>query len=330
MSDSDNMDLEIWIDLGINEIVKIMEKRREDGEQRRQRFREKMENLKERYERIMERRIERMRKDGINITLEEFRNRIDPEILKKTGTLEEEEYRRLFGNTSADHLNISRNSGDLVNDNQVHSDESETDSDREVVDCEIYGIANPVKPEIKMPNISILRPMLKEPPVEETEKSEQTEQTELNTITEGTQSSVKTIRLKHVQRKHIKSKPKPKRANSQANLKKFENNSVDDTAIDKGKSAFLDSFLRQNSSLAPSETREKLRKASAKLRAIKAISGNFHSDATVDTQTSDESKKKPPARTISTDSFSIPKRGLKKRLSRPVVHNESLRNLRSK
>ena len=341
-------DLQDWIDIRIYGIVKETEARRREGEQKRQIFREKMEEIKERYERLMERKIQRMRQDGIDITLEEFRNRPTIEETKKLRTLEEEEYINLFGQGVSDSA-----LGQSVSDSADGSKKpatadvlfggSESDSDREVVDCEIYGITNPVKSESerKELDLSILRPVKKDtgisnplniirPVINETDV-EEPEASELGPITEENTGSVKTIKLKVKPKKHFK--PRPTRANSQTNLRKlFSSDAGDESATSNGNAAFLESFLRQNSSghLAPSDPKEKLRRGSAKLRAIKAFVETRPSDSKTELHSSGEpeSKKKLPTRTESSGSISNAKKGLlKKKSSKLIVQQDSLKYL---
>ena len=373
-----NTDLETWIDLRVSDIIRKMEKRRLDGEKRRTKFREKMANLKERYEKLMERRFERMRKDGTDMTLEEFRSRPDPETLRKLRNIEEEEYQQLFGDgnmpsTSVDTTKIDNspgedeeyNSDDKENDD-ANSDASDFDSDRVEVDCELYGISsshlkfqrarsniNILRPVITgqdaessslnklkslmmgkkteeprdRPDISILRPtILEEPTVEEPPRAENTE---LDTVVENVGSTVKTIKLKQKQKKHHHhhTKPKPIRANSQANflsVKKLGNKTnSDSTDISAGGNPVIHS-----------EQKEKLRKASGKASAVNAIAGNIRKDSLVEREPLHEAgtKKKPPdSTTISNSSIAITIQArsvLKKRSSRAMIHNDSMRNLR--
>lgn len=362
-----------WIDLRVKDIAIIMEKRRLEGEKRRNRFGEKMEDLKERYEKVMERRIERMRKNGINITLEEFRNRADPEMLKKSRNLEEEEYRKLFDNARAESVNSAKCIDDTAKDGEneaVHTDDSEIDSDREVVDCEMYGIPSSVEPETFRPSINILRPVVTgqsseasslnilrslvkghsvggpdvsilRPTLQEPNEGElpQTEQTELDPIAEDFQSNVKTIKLKQKHKKHHHHhvKPKPKRTNSQAMFKKIGHEHAVSDNVEGQQSInpeLVETPLCQNSSgdLLLSESKERVRKASAKLRVIKAFGGSFN-DSNIEQQSSGETetRKYPLEKTDSTRLFSMQARSvLKKTSSRSIVYNDSQHNHRTK
>ena len=314
-----------WATVRIQSIVKATEARKRKGEEKRQIFRGKIEELRERYERVMERRIQRLREDGMDITLEEFRARPSRRDRKKAVTVEEEEYRNIFGQGASGSGNQEE---DAEGGGQELFGESDSDSDREVVDYESYGISNPpeVKTEIKELDLSILRParsgfgnllniirpVMTEPTVEELEP------TELEPITEGvSQAAVKTIKLKMKPKKHH-TKPKPTRTNSQANLRKvFGSDSGDDKASTKGNSAFLETFLRQNSSghLIPSDTKEKFRLSSAKLKVIKAFRDGHSSETKKSGEVSVESdtKQKLAKRSESTDSMSIATKGLLKR-----------------
>ena len=173
-------DLETWFDVKISDINRKMERRRLEGLKRRAKFREKMANLKERYEKLMERRFARMRKDGIDLTLAEFR-RPDADALRKLRNIEEEEYNQLFGDgnvpsTSEDTTKIWDSDGEDENDNsdekddEVKSDESDFDSDRVEVDCELYGISNTqLKFHRARSNFSkILRPAVRDQGAEST------------------------------------------------------------------------------------------------------------------------------------------------------------------
>lgn len=135
-----------------SDIVNTTEKLCAEFEERRQNFSERMTELQERYDKLLERRIKRMRQDGISITLEAFRNRTDIRRLRNT-----KEHIQPSGNMALEAVTKVKNVKKSMTFEKHVSHESETDSDREIVDCEIYGIRSPTSPDARKPLAHILR-----------------------------------------------------------------------------------------------------------------------------------------------------------------------------
>ena len=378
-----NADLETWIDIKVSDINRKMERRRLEGEKRRAKFRERMANVKERYERLMERRFERMQKDGIDLTLAEFR-RPDADTIRRLRNIEEEEYNQLFGDgnvpsTSENTTKTWDSDGEAENNNsderddEVKSDESDFDSDRVEVDCELYGISssqhkfqratskfNILRPSVRDtgestglssldkirslmigrrpeqstngPDISILRTTILEGPT--VEEPEHIENTGLDTIDESTESTVKTIKLKQKQKKHhhhhhAKSKPKPIRANSQASLlkvKRLGNDSNTDSTIPP----------TAESVVIRGGQKAKLQRVNSKVSAVNAIAADKWKNPSEQvsehiSQHETNTKAGPSSSNTSSNSsiaVTVQARSvLRKRSSRPIVHNDSMSNL---
>ena len=135
----------------LNDLSSVIEKRRVESEKRRQNFIQRMEILRGRQDKLTERRIQRMRNDGIDISFKEFRNKPDVKALRKAGRLHTE-----LGKISlklAARTVIAADRTDSKRYESEQSGDSETDSDREMVDCEKYGISSPVSSKIRTPEI---------------------------------------------------------------------------------------------------------------------------------------------------------------------------------
>ena len=127
----------------LDEMVNYSKQRLAESEQRRQKFIQRMKTLRDRSDKVVERRIQRMRNNGINISLTEFRNRPDIKALRKANELDND-----FGTIS---LELTKGAiVDVETFDSMHTesektdlDESEYDSDRDIVDTELYVIGAP-------------------------------------------------------------------------------------------------------------------------------------------------------------------------------------------
>ena len=156
----------------VNEICNHNEKRLLESVNRRQKFSQRMETLRHRNDALVERRIQRMRNNGINISLEGFRNRPDVKALRKASMLDKE-----LGEISLKLISSTVWEADTLDSKESDEDDSELYSDREIGDSELYiqGISAPVvhqkrNAELKMhANARPVNTIDAEPSVEVTE-----------------------------------------------------------------------------------------------------------------------------------------------------------------
>ena len=130
----------------VTEVCNHNEKRLVESVKRRQKFIQRMETLRDRNDVLVERRIQRMRNNGINITVKEFRNRPDVKAIRKASRLDKELGEISIKLTGSSNSFMEADTMDSKESDEDKSDDSELDSDREIVDSELYiqGISAPV------------------------------------------------------------------------------------------------------------------------------------------------------------------------------------------
>ena len=129
--------------LKLDEMVNISKQRLAESEQRRQKFFQRMKTLRDRSDKVVERRIQRMRNNGINISLTEFRNRPDIKALRKANELDNDLGKISLELTKGAIVDVETFNSMHIESEKTDSDESEYDSDREIVDTELYSIGAP-------------------------------------------------------------------------------------------------------------------------------------------------------------------------------------------